>query len=84
MMSAGWSFPAIQRFGRWSSDAFQGYLWDTVEASGSLAKDMISAPGTLHVGAFLPPTEADVNRVSPIDVSRVWHNATVGWRGAAS
>ena len=80
MMSAGWSLPAIQRFGRWVGEAFQGYLWDTVEASEGLARKMVVAPGTLHVGAFMPPTDIDRSRCDPSGQSRVWFRAAQAWQ----
>ena len=30
----------VQRYGRWASDAFQGYLWEADEAQQGLARDM--------------------------------------------
>ena len=33
----------VQRWGRWSSDAFQGYLWDSHQSSAGVAKAMAAA-----------------------------------------
>ena len=52
MHRAGWELPRIQRFGRWSSGAFHGYLWDHHEMTEGVAASMLKGQGTLHVGVF--------------------------------
>ena len=37
----------VKRFGRWNSDAFHGYLWESHERQKDLAKGMAKADGQL-------------------------------------
>ena len=37
----------VQRFGRWASEAYHVYLWDSHELTKGLAKKMAQAKGTL-------------------------------------
>jgi len=50
---AGWELAQIQRFGRWASGAFQGYLWDHHELTAGMAASMTKQRGTLHAGIFM-------------------------------
>ena len=40
----------IKRYGRWSSSAFQGYLWEGRETAKGVAASMAADATTLHVG----------------------------------
>ena len=40
----------IKRYGRWSSSAFQGYLWEGREIAQGVAARMAADTTTLHVG----------------------------------
>ena len=40
----------IKRYGRWSSSAFHGYLWEANEDARGLAASMAGDATTLHVG----------------------------------
>ena len=40
----------IQRFGRWSSSAFQGYLWEAHETSKGISAAMAADKTVLHDG----------------------------------
>ena len=46
----GWSFGMIQRFGRWKSDAFHGYLWDRFDGDPKTASAMAASRFDLHAG----------------------------------
>ncbi len=46
LYNAGWELAAVQRFGRWASGAFHGYLWDSREGSRGIAAAMTTADPT--------------------------------------
>jgi len=72
LYSLGWSFGRIQRFGRWKSEAFHGYLWDSHGMEGEAAMGMATVKPKLHAGilAANPGTRKDARR----DNSQ-WHKA---------
>ena len=47
MYTRGVEFPRIKRFGRWQSDAFHGYLWESHEPMKSVAQKMASDSSSL-------------------------------------
>ena len=46
----------VQRWGRWKSQAFQGYLWDSRELARGVSQNMLKADCTL-VGTDANPVE---------------------------
>ncbi|CAE8616995.1 unnamed protein product [Polarella glacialis] len=72
LYNAGWELGAIQRFGRWMSNAFHGYLWDSqsLQASASVVKTRQG--NDLHVGILRPPTGEAAARVNPSRRSQLW------------
>ena len=52
----------IERYGRWSSSAFQGYFWEANETAKGVAACMARDDTTLHVNR--PPTLVPVPRIS--------------------
>ena len=49
LLHAGFSVALIQRWGRWASDAFQSYLWESSEDARGVAAKMTSDKTTLTV-----------------------------------
>ena len=49
LLHAGFSVALIQRWGRWASDAFQSYLWESSEDARDVAAKMTSDKSTLTV-----------------------------------
>ena len=49
LLHAGFSVALIQRWGRWASDAFQSYLWESSEDARGVAAKMTSDKSTLTV-----------------------------------
>ena len=53
LYALGWSFGHIQRFGRWKSEAFHGYLWDSHGMTKGASRGMATVRPTLHAGILL-------------------------------
>ena len=49
LLHAGMSVELIQRWGRWASQAFQAYLWESPEDARGVAAKMIQSPSSLSV-----------------------------------
>ena len=49
MLHAGYSTEVIQRWGRWASNAFQAYLWESSEDARGVAEKMVASRGSLTV-----------------------------------
>ena len=49
LLHAGYSIELIQRWGRWASNAFQAYLWESSEAARGVAEKMVASRGSLTV-----------------------------------
>ena len=49
LLHAGFSIELIQRWGRWASNAFQAYLWESSEDARGVAAKMVAARGSLTV-----------------------------------
>ena len=49
LLHAGFSIEIIQRWGRWASNAFQCYLWESSEDSRGVAAKMVASRGALTV-----------------------------------
>ena len=64
LFNAGYDLGMIQRFGRWSSAAFHGYLWDTFGATKGASAAMTSAYGKLHAGILTQCAEVDLRRTA--------------------
>ena len=48
-LHAGFSIELIQRWGRWASNAFQAYLWESSEDARGVAEKMVAWRGALTV-----------------------------------
>jgi integrase len=75
LYNAGWELGAIQRFGRWASNAFHGYLWDSHSLQKGASKAMMSAKTDLHLGILKPASGEAAARVNPSARSTVWAQA---------
>jgi integrase len=62
LYNIGWECWKIQRFGRWKSDAFHGYLWDKVGEGDKTSTLMANAAFTLHAGILLKNTKTGVTK----------------------
>jgi len=49
LLHAGFSIELIQRWGRWASNAFQAYLWESSEDARGVAEKMVASRGSLTV-----------------------------------
>ena len=49
LLHAGFSIEIIQRWGRWASNAFQAYLWESSDDARGVAAKMIASRGALTV-----------------------------------
>ena len=49
LLHAGFSIEIIQRWGRWASNAFQAYLWESSDDARGVAAKMVAARGALAV-----------------------------------
>ncbi len=49
LLHAGFSMELIQRWGRWASNAFQAYLWESSEDARGVAAKMVATRGSLTV-----------------------------------
>ena len=49
LLHAGFSIELIQRWGRWASNAFQAYLWESSEDSRDVAAKMVASKGSLTI-----------------------------------
>jgi integrase len=75
LYNAGWELGAIQRFGRWASNSFHGYLWDSHSLQKGAAKAMSSNVPDLHLGILRPATGEAAARVNPSGRSAAWAQA---------
>ena len=50
--ATGGNKDAVQRLGRWASDAFAGYVWEDRSLTAGLARAMLKAPWNPPRGAF--------------------------------
>ena len=64
LFNAGYDLTMIQRFGRWSSAAFHGYLWDTFGATKGAATAMTRTYGKLHAGILNHCAEVDLRQAT--------------------
>ena len=55
--SSGGNTNLVKRMGRWASDCFEGYLWETRTMSRGLAQGMVNSTWDLHAASLL-----DMNR----------------------
>ena len=46
--ATGGNVPLVKRLGRWQSDAFEGYIWESRELTLGLAERMARAPWAVH------------------------------------
>ena len=51
-LATGGNKDLVQRLGRWSSDAFQGYIWEDPSWTAGLASSMLRTPWGPHMAAF--------------------------------
>ncbi len=72
LYNAGWELGAIQRFGRWASGSFHGYLWDSHSMQKGAARAMASNVPDLHLGILKPATGEAAARVNPSGRSKAW------------
>ena len=49
LLHAGYSIELIQRWGRWASNAFQAYLWESSDDARDVAAKMVASRGSLTV-----------------------------------
>ena len=49
LLHAGFSIEIIQRWGRWASNAFQAYLWESSDDARDVAAKMVASRGSLTV-----------------------------------
>jgi hypothetical protein len=49
LLHAGFSIELIQRWGRWASNAFQAYLWESSDDARGVAAKMVASRGSLTV-----------------------------------
>ena len=75
LYNAGWELGAIQRFGRWASNSFHGYLWDSHSLQKGAAKAMSSNVPDLHLGILRPATGEAAARVNSSGRSAAWAKA---------
>ena len=66
----------IKRCGRWSSSAFQGYLWEANETARGVAARMARDETTLHIDRPLAPSSARGYRALATADSRVGFTAS--------
>ena len=75
LYNAGWELAAVQRFGRWASGAFHGYLWDTHDLTRGAAGAMVSGDRALHLGVLQQPSDMQKARANPARRSEAWARA---------
>ena len=52
--ATGGNIPLVKRLGRWSSEAFEGYIWEDRTLTRGLAASMLSAPWSIHPATWAP------------------------------
>jgi hypothetical protein len=75
LYNAGWELGAIQRFGRWASNAFHGYLWDSHSLQQGASRAMTTTTTDLHLGILKPASSEAAARVNPSSRSKLWAQA---------
>ena len=60
LYNLGWTFGHIQRFGRWRSEAFHGYLWDTFGLHRGASRSMANIKLDLCAGVPTAPGNPDL------------------------
>ena len=46
--ASGGNVALVKRLGRWSSDVFEGYIWESRALTRGLSTRMLSAPWAVH------------------------------------
>jgi hypothetical protein len=84
LYAMGWSFGHIQRFGRWKSEAFHGYLWDAHGLTRGAARGMALVRPQLHAGILQAGGQREVDQTTNAPWVEAWRALPVVSGGVAT